>query len=487
MNDEFARELNLLGGGTNRTAQMESVYARVTGISGQPLSDGAKYDYGQTIVNDYGRPYEQGTNAIAGASGWATAGPLVGYVRAEYQYAPSASGLPLSARQVIQQLGVLPLVPPGDPLPAVGQADLLDGYVGMQFDNWAITFGKQEQWWGPDKSGPMLFSNNAAPIEMLQINRVTPFTLPSIFHYLGPMRVQFFLGRLTGQNWVFSTLTGFTGSWTQPLDNQPFIDGGKISLKPTPNFEMGMGITTVFAGAGVPMTLHKFGQSILPVGSGLPGTPSDPGDRRGGFDFTYRIPKLRDWLTFYGDAFTDDEISPWRRWDKAAVSSGLYLPRFPKIPKLDFRVEGIYTDVPSNERLLQNGFFYWNTRYRSGYTNQGNLIGSWIGREGQGAQAWSTYWFTPKDNVQLSFRHEKVSRLLVPGGGTLTDVKASGSFWLRSSVSLSGSVQYEAWDFPVITSTRQTNVTTGVQLTFWPWERRGASDSGQARAAKAAW
>ncbi len=258
-------------------------------------------------------------------------------------------------------------------------------------------------------------------------------------------------------------------------------------MKPSPNLEMGMGVTTLLAGAGVPFTLHKWLQAVSPGGSiAAPGTPGDPGDRRGGFDFTYRVPKLRDWLTFYGDAFTDDEISPWRSWNKAAVSSGLYLPRIPKIPKLDLRVEGIYTDLPSNERLLENGFFYWNTRYRSGYTNLGSLIGSWIGREGQGAQAWSTYWFTPKDNLQLSFRHEKVSRLLVPGGGTLTDVKASGSFWLRSSVSLSGSVQYETWDFPVITSTRQTNVTAGVQLTFWPWERRGASDSGQARAAKAA-
>ena len=187
LDDEFARELNLLGGGTNRNARIESVYARVTGISGKPLSGGAKYDYGQTIVNDYGRPYEEGTNAIAGASGWATAGPLVGYVRAEYQYAPSAPALPLLAREVIAGAqDVLPAIPPGSPTPAIGQADLLDGYVGMQFEDWAITFGKQEQWWGPDKSGPMLFSSNAAPIEMFQINRVTPFTLPSVFRYVGP-------------------------------------------------------------------------------------------------------------------------------------------------------------------------------------------------------------------------------------------------------------------------------------------------------------
>jgi len=32
-------------------------------------------------------------------------------------------------------------------------------------------------------------------------------------------------------------------------------------------------------------------------------------------------------------------------------------------------------------------------------------------------------------------------------------------------------VQYEKWDFPVIASTRQSNVTTAVQLSFWPKAR----------------
>lgn len=471
LEDEFAPELNSLGGGTNRNVRLESAYARVTEISGKPLSDGSKYDFGQTIVNDDGRPYEQGTNMIVGGSGWATAGPLVGYARAEYQYAPSAPALPFQERQVIQQVQLLPTVPPGNPIPAIGQADLLEGYVGMQFDNWQFTFGKQEQWWGPDQSGAMLLSTNAEPIEMFQINRVTPFMLPGVFRLLGGIRVQIFLGRVSGQHFVYGVPTGIIGTWEQPLSDQPFIEGEKISLKPSPNLEFGMGVTTLFAGAGVPFTLHKFGQVLLPTGSGLPGTPGDPGDRRGGFDFTYRIPKLRDWLTFYGDAFTDDEISPWRRWDKAAVTSGIYLPRIPKVPKLDFRAEGIYTDPPTMQPALQHGFFYFNARYRSGYTNGGNLIGSWVGRQGQGAEAWTTYWFTPKDSLQFSFRHQKVSKGFIPEGGTLTDAGVHATAWVGSTLSVSASVQYETWNFPVISPARQTNVTSSIGLTFWPWSR----------------
>ena len=481
LNDEFDSELKLLGGGTNQTARLESVYSRVTEISGQPLGGQAAYDFGQTIVNDDGRPYEQGANVISGASGWATDGPLVGYARAEYQYAPSAPALPLAARMVMQQVQLLPEVqlgqplppvPAGNPIPSVTQFDLLDGYVGMQFANWAITFGKQEQWWGPDQSGPMLFSTNAAPIEMFEINRVTPLTLPSILRYAGPVRMQFFLGRLTGQNWVNSITTGLSGSWTQPLSDQPAIDGLKISLKPTPNLEIGMGVTVILAGSGVALTPHKILQAAYSFSDTGPGSPGDPGSRHGGFDFTYRIPKLRDWLTLYGDGYTNDEISPWvKLWTKAAVVSGIYMPRIPKVPKLDFRAEGLYTDAPAIQPELQHGFFYFNDRFVSGYANGGNLIGSWVGRQGQGADAWATYWFTPKDNLQFNFRHEKVSKQLLPQGGTITDAGAKASVWWRSTFSFSASVQYETWDIPVISPTRQTDISTSLAVTFWPSSR----------------
>ena len=475
LNAEFAPELNLLGGGTNRNVRLESVYSRVTEISGNPLTDG--YDFGQTIVNDYGRPYEQGTNAITGFSGWASAGPFVGYARVEYQYAPSAPALPLQARQVIQQVQLLPSAPPGTPVAAVGQPELLEAYVGLQYNNWQITFGRQSQWWGPDQGGPMLFSTNAAPIDMFQINRVEPFKLPSFLGFLGPVRVKFFLGQLAGQHFVFKSPDNFTGSWTQPLKIQPMIEGEKISFKPTPNMEIGFGWTTIFAGAGVPFTPHKFLQALFSSGNGDPGSPSDPGDRRSEFDFTYRLPKLRNWATFYVDAFADDELSPWRRWDKSAPTAGLYFPRIPKVPKLDLRVEGTYTDAPSGLDLLQHGFFYSNGRYRNGYTNLGNLIGSWIGRQGQGEEAWSTYWFTPKSYLQFNYRHQKVANDFIPNGGTVTDGGARAQFYLHSALSVVAAVQYETWNFPVISPTKQSDVTTSIALTFWP-RSRGATVGG---------
>ena len=39
---------------------------------------------------------------------------------------------------------------------------------------------------------------------------------------------------------------------------------------------------------------------------------------------------------------------------------------------------------------------------------------------------------------------------------------------MRSNFSMSAVVQYEAWTFPVISPTKQSNVTSSVQLSFWP-------------------
>ena len=105
-------------------------------------------------------------------------------------------------------------------------------------------------------------------------------------------------------------LPAIAGSFAHTIHPQPLIHGERFTFKPTRNFEFGFSRTGMFAGQGVPFTLHTFEKSFFGTGNGAPGTVNDPGDRRSGMDWTYRVPKLRDWVTFYGDAFADDQISP---------------------------------------------------------------------------------------------------------------------------------------------------------------------------------
>jgi hypothetical protein len=247
-----------------------------------------------------------------------------------------------------------------------------------------------------------------------------------------------------------------------------------LSFKATPNLELGIGATILVGGDGVPFTTHNFLKAVFSTQSvGTPGSSSDPGDRRGELNFSYRIPKIRDWLSFYADAFTEDQANPVFSWDKTALIAGLRLSKVPRVPKLDLRVEGAFSDLPGGGPIVQHGFFYFNSRFIDGYTNDRNLIGSWVGRQGQGAEAWANYWFGPKNKLQLHFRHQKVSREFISNGGTLTDFGVSANLWIHSAMSLSSFVQYERWAFPVLAPTPQANISASMQLTFWPhWQKR---------------
>jgi hypothetical protein len=394
-------------------------------------------------------------------------GPWVVYLRAEQESAPSIPAYSVSTRQAMQQIDNVPELPPGTPQPSINEVRLLDAYVGLMLSNWEVSFGKQSLWWGPGKGSPLDFSDNVQPINMFRINRTTPWKLPSFLGWLGPVRTEFFLGQLAGQVFLFNP-SGPVGQFGHTLDPQPFIHGQKLSFRPTRNIEFGFFRTTIYGGPGFPFTWHTFGRSLITPENRTLGSADKPGNRTSGVDFNYRLPRLRNWLTFYADGYTDDQFSPIAYMDRSAWRSGLYLSHFPWIPRLDLRAEGVYTDVPPGGGPITPGDFYFNGTWRSGYTNDGNLIGSWIGRGSQGAQAWSNYWFSSRNRLQVNFRHQKVSQILAPGGGSLTDFGVRGDYWLRSSVSLSATVQYERWLFPVIQPNTSRNVAATLQISLQP-------------------
>ena len=467
---EFRPETEETAGDRGGQFRVESLYSRTEYISGMPLTNG--YNFAQTQINDFGRPYGQGWNTVNGFSTYATRGAWTAYVRGEVQTAPSIAALPLSARQFVATstgFDSIPTLSPDTPAPAVRQFQLLDAYVGLTLSNWEVSFGRQSFIWGPGEGGALMFSDNVTPINVFRINRVSPLQLPSILKVLGPMRMEFFVGQLEGHQFVV-TPSGVTGSWSQSLNPQPWTQGEKISFRPSSNLELGFSYMTMFAGLGVPATVGTFVNGLFDTGGDLPGGGSKS-SRFTGLDFTYRIPKLRKWLTLYGDGYTHDQIIFKPGYPERAVwRAGIYVPRLPRLPKLDLRAEGGYTDNPIGgiNNMYSNGFYYTASRYLNGETSNGNLLGSWMGRAGQGAQAWTNYWFNARNRLQFNFRHQKVSQQFIPGGGTLTDVGARGDYWVRSNLSLSASVQYERWLFPVIQPNSSTNVSATVQVLFEP-------------------
>jgi hypothetical protein len=453
---EFAAELRQRDGQCNRQAAIDSIAWRSSAIAGTPLTD--SYHFAQTLTNDYGRPYGQGENLYTGISGHATLGPFASYVRVEMQRTAPAPRTPSSADAAIAAADFTPLAAAG-PSSGFARGRVLEAYASYAFHNNQLSFGKQALWWGPNKGGPLLFSNNAEPITMLRYDRVSPFELPGIGRWLGPIRMQLFLGRLSGQQFSHVDPQTF-GRPGVALSDQPFINGQKFSFKPAPSLEFSVSKTTIFAGAGAPFNTASFLRSIFSVGNSTGKT--DPGDRRVGFDVQYTIPALHDLLKIYVDTFTDDEAFPLAYPTHSAWSPGFYVARLPHIPHMDFRAEGYLTPGRTFP-----GFYYFNVHYLSGYTNDRQLLGSWIGRESNGYQLWSTWWLSPRSSVQVRARDQNAASAFLRGG-SLRDVEVSTDLALSSHWQLSAAVQQERWRFPLLSTTTTNNLTTTIQLSFHP-------------------
>jgi Capsule assembly protein Wzi len=445
---EFAKE----GGAAQ--AELDELYSRSLYIAGRPLTDSAHF--GQTLINDYGRPYNQGFNQIDGFAARAASGRFSLNVRGEYQHAPGRPALPQSALDAISLVDAIP-EQPFQRLP-VSQTDvfrLLDANASFHVQGHEISIGKSEDWWGPGKGGSMAWSNNAEPIYAFRIDRVEPLYVPLLSRVTGPFRYEAFFGDLKG--------------WDYP--REPWVHAQKFSFKPTQNIEFGFSRVVIFAGEGhVPLTFGSFWHSFTSfsnVTAAEKMSRNDPGGRHSSFDFTWRLPGLTKWVTLYSDSIVHDDSSPIDAPRRAAINPGIFVSHFPDLPHLDLRVEGVNTDTPAG--TTDGGhFIYWEGQYRNGYTNKENLLGSWIGREGKGGQAWLTYWLSPRESIQVGYRNAKVAAGFLPGGTTQNDFSLRAVVRVKPDWELTAFAQYEAWKAPLLASGRVSDFTGSVQLAYFP-------------------
>jgi membrane-associated phospholipid phosphatase len=455
---EFLPETERRSGAANQGAHLDSIYTRMTGISGRPLTDG--YHFGQTIINDFGRPYAEGFNNITGMSAHAEAGPLSFYVRSEYQHAPAIPGYSPATQQAIANIDATTAFPYSRG--TVDRLHVIDASIAFTVNNVQLSFGKQSSWLGPGRSGSLLLSNNADSMTMMKIESVSPFKIPLLSNLLGPLRAEYFLGQLGG---TLFELNGNTLIGPGNVNPQPVLSGYKANFKPTPNFEFGMGITAQFRGPGLPFTWGNFVRTFYVHNqSGPTASNANPGKRISSADFFYKVPRLRNWLTVYADTLVVDEISPIGS-SRATVNPGFYMPQLPKLPRMEIRAEG-FNEPITNE--FAPGFVYFGARrYHSGYTNEQNLMGSWIGRAAHGGQGWVTYSFSPRTKLEAVYRHQQVSKDFI-GGGRSVDYSLQGQVLVSRDLSIAGWMQYEQWNFPMLAATGKSDVTASVQVTFYP-------------------
>jgi hypothetical protein len=467
------------------TVQLESTYTVIRGLSGAPLRD--SFHLGSTIVNDYGRPYEHGFNNYSGASGYATVGRFVVYLRGEFQGAPSAIGYPTGLAQTLASVDktINPVsgeafsnqatIPAGT-IGAATKGRFLEAYVSAQVMNHVISFGKMDEWLGPAQGSSMAYSNNAENIYAFHINRIEPLYLPLISRFTGPFRYEFMVGQLRGHTRMSNPLYANNPAAQPNVINpgNPWVHVEKISFHPTRNLEFGFERTALFGGEGhSPVTLHTFLKSFfsLSAPSGeVKDSRNDPGARFGSFDFSYRLPFVRNWLTLYADSEVHDDLSPIDAPRRSSWRPGLYLSHLPGAPHLDARVEAVWTDPPVSSSK-GGRFMYWEAIEKQGYTNDGQLFGDWIGREDKGGQAWLTYHLSGNEWVQTGWRHQKAAKDFIPGGTTLNDFSVQAVKRIGTNFEIDGNFDLERWKAPAYHPGLETVTATTIQLIWFPNRR----------------
>ena len=450
--------------------ELESVYTNLRGISGTPLRD--SFHLGQTIIDDYGRPYEGGFNNYSGFSARAEAGRFTLYFRGEYQYAPSATGYSAGlATYLSETIDDIPIASnpvqdtiPQGPIATANDGRIMEATLSYHLLGHEVSFGKSDHWLGPDQGAAMVWSDNAEDIYDFQIDRVEPLRVPGLSRLTGPFRYDFFVGSLKGH--------------TDP--NDPWVHVEKVSFKPTKNLELGFDRMVIWGGKDhAPITIHTFLKSFfsfqnVSVAEKL--SRDDPGARFGTFDFNYRLPYLRNWVTLYTDSLVHDDVSPISAPRRSGVHPGIYLARFPGMEHLDLRVEGANTEPashanPDGSAINQGEFLYAETVQKQGPTNKG-FLPDWVGRQGKGGQGWLTYHLSGNEDIQFMYRNAKASAQFIPGGTTQNDFEGSVVKRIGRDIEVKGWVQYESWKAPIYLTGAQSDTTAAAQITWYPPEKK---------------
>ena len=440
---------------------LESIYVRVGTIAGPVLND--SFHFGQTWWNDYGRRFATGTSGLAGYSLRATSGRLFFHIRQEAQRIPGLPGITPEHSALFNRLDGeptfdSPISPPAFPVTAPSAAFFtqtpLTMYAGVAFGGNALSFGKQEIYWGPTTMGPWSFSMNAEPTYNLRLVSTRPHAFPLV-PKLGTYKFDLVIGKLSGHKYPA----------------RPYFNGQKVDLTLGSNLELSFTRWSLLWGVGHPMTLGSLGRNLFSSASTgttyFYGERTDPGDRKSDFDFRLHVPGLRKYATIYADAFSDDDVNPIDAPRRAAWATGLYLPRLPQLPHVDFRFE-----MASSQELSQDEFprrpFFINNQYRDANTNKGFLLGDAVGRDSRAFEGRVGFWNSARNRFEAGYRQAKISPLFLPRGGTVSDGFAKAMFVFHRDWSADVFVQHERFLVPANLPGAHSNTSARVTLTWTP-------------------
>lgn len=249
-------------------------------------------------------------------------------------------------------------------------------YALFNYKKIELSVGKENQWWGGGQNGSILLSNNAEGLNVFKISNSTPY------EFLIPFRFTFFISKLENNRTDVKS---------------PYINGLRLTLKPSQYFEIGLSKTAIYGGKGRDNSFSAFLDSL--IGNKEKNTTAnmnnEPGDQRAGVDFKLISPNSIQPFTFYIEAIGEDVSDDFPYPYKYAFIYSLYLPKVLSFNNLELLVEHADT-------VFRQNVWYRHHIFTQGYTYNGDIIGHYIGGDAKDWFIKATYNFE-KSKIDVSY------------------------------------------------------------------------------------
>lgn len=241
------------------------------------------------------------------------------------------------------------------------QASVHELYSRVVWHNVALQVGRGALQLGQGEHGGFLLTDNARPLDGIQLMNDRPLVLPSILKHLGKTRWLFHIETL-GPDYAFKN---------------SLFSGLKAQMQPFGNWEVGFGYSTIFGGEGAstPDSVGDYLQDYFGFIPFVSSTSNTFSNRIFELDTRITLRKHRG-AQIYAEMALDDKtfesVKSTLR-DRSAYMLGFYLPRLNDAGTADLRFEW---------RFVSEMFYRHNS---FPYVLNGHILGDPLGSDGMSA------------------------------------------------------------------------------------------------------
>lgn len=248
-------------------------------------------------------------------------------------------------------------------------ARLNKGYVKLGGGGLELEIGRDANWLGFGQRGAITLSDNAKNFDLIKLSSPEPLDAG----FLGKFKYALIFSR-------FDRVTTDKGV------RQPYFYAIKASLKPDPQFEIGINLGRQQGGPGVNNSFSSYFKGL--VG----GTHEDNSNSLGGVELRWRIPELGN-TELYGEFSGEDAAKFWPFVE--SYLAGIYIPSLTTDARNDLRFE----------YFQGNRILYTHSQFSEGYVYKGMPIGHSHGGATQDFFLRYSHWFDVRSSAGLDLMH----------------------------------------------------------------------------------